>query len=131
MVERQPEKLNVVGSSPILDKMLYLLFLILLFCNNLIKMYFYVYILYICLFFYTFFKLFFKNTFYKTSTSTYLLLNVLLRKLKLTFIFSGRVLSKFSKVSFIRCYRVKWKPLFKKSSYFGIYRSSKNQFLNK
>jgi hypothetical protein len=26
---------------------------------------------------------------------------------------------------------LKWKPLFKKSSYFGIYRSTRNQFLNK
>lgn len=26
---------------------------------------------------------------------------------------------------------LKWKPLFKKSSYFGIYRATKNQFLNK
>jgi len=42
------------------------------------------------------------------------------------------LLLKFFKIlPLLNIFKLKWKPLFKKSSYFGIYRSTRNQFLNK
>ena len=47
--------------------------------------------------------------------------------------FMYKFLAKFFSYTSVHALKknLKWKPLFKKSSYFGLYRATKNQYLNK
>ncbi len=136
MVERQPEKLKVVGSNPILDKMLYLFVYVIFlsfFCLNQ-SFIFDFNIFHLVLIFYSYLFCSFDNwapNLYNTSYNLSFSLNYLLLKLK----FLVNSISYFSKNLLknrsLSLFTLKWKPLFKKSSYFGIYRSTRNQFLNK
>lgn len=130
MVERQPEKLKVVGSSPIPDIMLFFASWVfcLLFINNFPSN---------------------TNGFIVTGLICTIIIIVNLNHQKGIFIVTKPLLPFFLKVSFNSFYQMifflinfsrslpskplkgKWKPLFKKSSYFGIYRSCRNQHLNK
>ena len=137
VVERQPEKLKVVGSNPILDKMLYLfVYIIFLSFFSLNQSFIFDFnIFHLVLVFYSYLFCSFDNwapNLYNTSYNLSFLLNYLLLKVRFLMnsilYFSNNLLKNRSLSS---SFTLKWKPLFKKSSYFGIYRSTRNQFLNK
>ena len=136
MVERQPEKLKVVGSNPIPDKMLYFfVYIVFLICFSFFTsplLDFNVFHLIIIFYSYLFCDFGFWNS--KSHTTSYNLsffLSYVLLKVKLlTFSTLNYTLNIFKNLTFFS-FSLRWKPLFKKSSYFGIYRSTKNQFLNK
>ena len=136
MVERQPEKLKVVGSNPIPDKMLYLFIYVfgLLLCGfNPVLVFdltiFHLFIIFYSYLFCDFF--FFKATVYTTTYNVSFFLHYLYIQLKLIVLSAAYYITTFYKSTSITIFTLKWKPLFKKSSYFGIYRSTRNQHLNK
>ena len=130
MVERQPEKLKVVGSNPIPDKMLFLLyFVFFLILTNFFGFVFnFTPTLFLGLVVILNYSL--KHTTFSVSfiNVKYFGINIFLQLNLL------RVFFKTTSIKYLlnsRLGLLKWKPLFKKSSYFGIYRSTRNQFLNK
>lgn len=127
MVERQPEKLKVVGSNPIPDIMLFLVlwFLFLVLNDVLIVIFFnqFFLIFYILLYVlrnYTVRKVTFLNIPYCVINTINFLKYVLLKDLY-------HLYNNFK----FKNNQLRWKPLFKKSSYFGIYRANTNKWLNK
>ncbi len=129
MVERQPEKLKVVGSNPIPDKMLFLLYFILFLTLGTFNVFIFDFTPISFLFLISFLGFFLKNTsFYVSSFNyKYFFTNIFLQ----ISLFGLHFVDLCTKYKLIHLNRLKWKPLFKKSSYFGIYRSTRNQFLNK
>ena len=130
MVERQPEKLKVVGSNPLPDKMLFLLyFVFFLILTNFFGFVFdFTPTLFLGLVVILNYSL--KHTTFSVSfiNVKYFGINIFLQLNLL------RVFFKTTSIKYLlnsRLGLLKWKPLFKKSSYFGIYRSTRNQFLNK
>jgi len=130
VVERQPEKLKVVGSNPIPDKMLFLLyFVFFLILTNFFGFVFnFTPTLFLGLVVILNYSL--KHTTFSVSfiNVKYFGINIFLQLNLL------RVFFKTTSIKYLlnsRLGLLKWKPLFKKSSYFGIYRSTRNQFLNK
>jgi hypothetical protein len=130
VVERQPEKLKVVGSNPIPDKMLFLLyFVFFLILTNFFDFVFnFTPTLFLGLVVILNYSL--KHTTFSVSfiNVKYFGINIFLQLNLL------RVFFKTTSIKYLlnsRLGLLKWKPLFKKSSYFGIYRSTRNQFLNK
>jgi len=130
VVERQPEKLKVVGSNPIPDKMLFLLyFVFFLILTNFFGFVFdFTPTLFLGLVVILNYSL--KHTTFSVSfiNVKYFGINIFLQLNLL------RVFFKTTSIKYLLNFQLgllKWKPLFKKSSYFGIYRSTRNQFLNK
>ena len=135
MVERQPEKLKVVGSSPIPNKMGYLLVcsLFLIYSNFFIAYILVLqpYIIYIYLGLYCIISLVLrKKNIIVSNFNLYFLINHFFNKTQMLSIVFFKFIKRFS-YYWVSNHSLKWKPLFKKSSYFGIYRSTKNQYLNK
>lgn len=164
MVERQPEKLNVVGSNPILNKMstlvIYSLLLIYYetaeqlvnvhlpnFIWGVVKElfswenYYIIWMIYYtdvagyveeygyCIA-YSLVIIFIQSNSILTRYNLYFLLHYFLNNLIVIFTILKKNISKLKHIPLWVSF-IKWKPLFKKSSYFSIYRSTKNRFLNK